>query len=342
MLARGFGGAERSFVDTALALAERGHEVQAICQRDFSEKDRLLNRERIRVDLIKAGGEWDFFAPRRIARLLSDFKSEIVHTQLKRAAWHGGRGAKMVNVPVVAKLHNYVELGRYRHMSMLLCTTEDQMRHIKSRGWDMMKARWLPNFSRLRPVERIRDGWQEPLNILSCGRYVEKKGFEYLLRAFAQLLDSGIDARLRIGGKGEQQAALEEIVKELGIVDKVQLGFWIDDVSEELDRADFFVLPSLDEPFGIVMLEAMARGVPIVTTKTKGPLEVLSGETAKFAEIGQADSLFRGMREVILDPKVAMERSQAALDLYEAEYYSEAVLPRLEAIYQDVIKSSRN
>ena len=103
MLAKGFGGAERSFVDTALALADRGHQVQAICNEQFSKMELLKDIDGIQLETVNAGSEWDFITPRKIAAKLRTFRSEIVHTQLKRAAWHGGRAGKIAGIPVVAK-----------------------------------------------------------------------------------------------------------------------------------------------------------------------------------------------------------------------------------------------
>ena len=104
MLGKGFGGAERSFVDTALALAGRGHTVQAICHTKFVKQDLLKGVPNLELQQVNAGSQWDFWTPRIIAWYLREFRSEIAHTQLKRAAWHGGRGAQRAGVPVVAKL----------------------------------------------------------------------------------------------------------------------------------------------------------------------------------------------------------------------------------------------
>lgn len=338
MLAKGFGGAERSFVDTAIALAERGHTVQAICHEDFSELALLPGHGGIRVDAIRAGGEWDFLAPRRIAALLRDFKSEIVHTQLKRAAWHGGRAAKLAGIPSVAKLHNYVDLKRYRHMTLLLCTTGDQVSHVRSQGWDGNRVRWVPNFSRIEAVECGAQSFCRPFRILSYGRYVKKKGFEHLIEAAGILWDRGIEVRLRIGGSGEEHGRMLEKVQGLGLSDAVELGFWIDDVAAVLDWSDVFVLPSLDEPFGIVMLEAMARAVPIVTTKTKGPSEVLSTDTAALVDIGSAEQIADAIQAIYEDFSEASVRAEKALDLYASSYSADAVLPQIETAYADAIE----
>lgn len=338
MLAKGFGGAERSFVDTALALAERGHQVQAVCHKQFSKIHLLQDINNIQVETVSAGAEWDFIAPRRIATKLRAFQAEIVHTQLKRAAWHGSRAGKLAGIPVVAKLHNYVDLKRYRYVHTLFCTTQDQQKYVSKNGWPTDRVEVIPNFSRVRPIENVRNNWKSPIRILSYGRYVKKKGFDLLLRAFKSLLDAGVTAQLTIGGQGEELAALESLAKELRIQDSVQLGVWIDDVTAALDDADLFVLPSLDEPFGIVMLEAMARGVPIISTRTKGPSEVLSEETARLVEIGSVEALAEAMINSVRNPDQALESANKALECYRQNYYESIVLPKIESQYRRIIR----
>ncbi len=340
MLAEGFGGAERSFVDTALALAERGHQVQAICHKRFSKIELLKDVSGIQLETVNSGSEWDFITPRKIASKLKAFQSEIIHTQLKRAAWHGGRAGKIAGIPVVAKLHNYVNLKKYRHVHTLFCTTQDQKKYVLEQNWPAGRIEVVPNFSRVAPVEKIRDTRNSQIQILSYGRYVKKKGFDLLLRAFKELLESGADAHLTIGGQGEELAPLKSLAEELEIQDFVQLGVWIDDVTAALDTADLFVLPSLDEPFGIVMLEAMARGVPIISTRTKGPEEVLDKNTASLVKIGSVKALFCEMQKYVDGPEQAFEKAHKALECYKSNYHQSAVLPKIESRYQQVIDGS--
>jgi len=337
MLGKGFGGAERSFVDTALSLAVRGHAVQAICHERFEKIGLLQNVPNLKVQTVNAKGEWDFLTPRRIEKLLREFQAEIAHTQLKRAAWHAGRGAKRAGVPVISKLHNYVDLARYKHVHTLICTTQDQRRHVLDAGWPENRVEVLPNFSRLAPVEKPRASFESPLRVLTYGRYVKGKGFDLLIRAFRKLLDTGVNVHLTIGGQGEELDALKALAAELDLKDKIALGVWINDVASALDKADVFVLPSLAESFGIVMLEAMARGVPIISTRTRGPTQVLSADTASLIEIGSVDALYNALCAVVKDPDGTLLRANRALSLYKETYYEAVVIPRIESLYQRVM-----
>jgi len=336
MLGKGFGGAERSFVDTALALAGRGHEVQAICHRKFVKRALLEEVAGIQLECISAGGQWDILTPRRIAKLIRNFQPEIVHTQLKRAAWHGGRAGYLAGVPVVSKLHNYVGLERYRYVHTLIGTTEDQRRYALEHGWPQDRVAVIPNFSRVEPVASARRVPEAPFRFLSYGRYVHVKGYDILLRAFRQVLDAGVDAQLIIGGGGEESAKLNKLVNELGMQDKVQLDVWIDDTEKALDACDIFVLSSRSESFGIVLLETMARGVPIVSTKAKGPQQVLDDSTAWFAELESVDSLAQAMLSAVHAPDAASAKAEAALQAYKSTYYVNTVLPQLERLYATV------
>lgn len=341
MFSRGFGGAERSFVDTVLSLAEVGHEVQAVCAEGFSHRDLLEGVSGVQVRTLRVRGEWDFLAVRRLRAYLREFKPEVAHTQLRRAAALAGRAAYREGIPVVAKLHNYVDLRAYRHVSMLIATTQDERRYAEQAGWPRERLRVIPNFTRMQAVTDVRAADPEqPCRLLSYGRLVEKKGFEVLLRAVANVRAAGHAVELRIGGEGSCRAQLEALRRELGLEEGVEVGAWIDDVQAALDGADVFVLPSLDEPFGIVILEALARGVPVVTTRTQGPSEMLTEETAYLAEVGDVDSLSDAIAEAVQSPEERRKRAGRALTVFRENYSAEAVVPRILEVYRELSSSS--
>ena len=125
--------------------------------------------------------------------------------------------------------------------------------------------------------ERLQEAGRESKVVLYHGRLSVQKGVEFFLRAAAKVLSKNRDVRFLVSGKGDLLPRLVELSLDLGISDKVSfLGY----VSEEqLSRifcaSDVLVLPSVSEPFGIVALEAMASGTPVIVSKTSGVSELV-------------------------------------------------------------------
>lgn len=110
MLAKGFWGAERHFVDLTLEMAKRGHDVQAICHRDFRAAKELHGVANLCVDPIAVMGSWDVFAARRLSKLIGLFRANVVHAHPGRAAHLCARGAREWDVRLVTNSHNYINL----------------------------------------------------------------------------------------------------------------------------------------------------------------------------------------------------------------------------------------
>ncbi len=108
--------------------------------------------------------------------------------------------------------------------------------------------------------------------IFSLGGLIKRKGFEHLIDSMALIKEHGLDLLCYIGGTGEEEEALRSRIERLGLSDRLKL---IGRVEPDMKRfwmsaADLFVLPSLHESFGLVALEAMACGTPVVATRNGG------------------------------------------------------------------------
>lgn len=128
----------------------------------------------------------------------------------------------------------------------------------------------------------------------SIARLVPQKNLVTLLRAFSRLrkLDSS-KWSLHIAGEGPQREELIKLSKELGISENVIWHGKVSNVSKLLSEFDIFVLPSIYEGFGLVLLEAMTHGVPILATSTSSIPEVLGMEYPGLFSVGDSDSLFK-------------------------------------------------
>lgn len=157
--------------------------------------------------------------------------------------------------------------------------------------------------------------------ILTVGRLVPMKGFDVLIRAVKSLIDGGICPAVRIIGYGPEQDNLARLVADLAMGDMVQLlGYQPPEaVKQELRKADLFVLPSLwDESEGqegvpTVLMEAMASGVPAVSTRLSGiPELVEEGVSGVLCEPGDAAALADAILSVIRMPEEQRSAMAAA------------------------------
>lgn len=341
MLGKGFGGAERSFVDLVLELCARGHEVIAVTEQRGQAQHKLPALSNLTTQTIRCYGSWDVLSMLKVRRLMHRYQPELFHTHLARAACIAGRAAFAKNIPGIAKTHNLVNLKYYRGIEYLVATTQQQQNYLLEHGRHPELVKRIPNFSRLPAVDVIRaHGDHKTWRIKTLGRFVFKKGFDNLIAAVAELKRAGVSLAVEIAGDGPERAALLQQINRQSLRDSVFLRPWVEDVATFLSDADLFVLPSRDEPFGIVILEAMANGVPIITTRTAGPVEILSPHEAWLTPVDSAEALAETILAAIEDP-ARSERASRALNRFRQHYSAERVVAQYEALYMQMISLSR-
>jgi glycosyltransferase involved in cell wall biosynthesis len=146
---------------------------------------------------------------------------------------------------------------------------------------------------------------RNPVEILTVGRLEAMKGFPLLIDAFAQLVRAGIDVRLTVVGDGPDAERLRGQVSRHGIADRVTLTGALDAeaVTQRLSTADIFCLPSFAEGVPVVLMEAMAAGVPVVSTRVMGIPELVEDETSGLLVApGRVSPLVAALRRLAEDP----------------------------------------
>jgi glycosyltransferase involved in cell wall biosynthesis len=344
MLSGGWGGAERLFVELCIALARSGHEVQAICRSSFTRGSMLAAIPGITLVNVPARGNWDFVSARHIEKSIRSFSPQVIHSHLSRATWMAGRAGKKNDIPVLTTTHNRIKPKYFRDVDYFSTITQELKRYLIDCGINEDRVRTIPNFSLFTPVVSPPPIVRDPPVFISFGRFVQKKGYQHLIEAFALFSSERASSKLLIGGNGPLEDILKNLAIDLGLGDQVEFSGWVENVEEFLQRGDIFVLPSLDEPFGIVVLEAMARGKPIVSTTTSGPVEILDDSTAYFARPGDSQDLYEAMRTAADDDTARTLKAQHAIDLFTSKYTLEKILPVFIDYYlsiaSDMIKGS--
>ncbi len=121
-------------------------------------------------------------------------------------------------------------------------------------------------------------GRSGPMRMLFVGRVVRQKGLSYLLDALTIMKERGVtDWRLRIVGDGLMRPRLEAQAAQSGIAERVEFTGWLpfEQIPEEMRAADLFVLPSIVEGMPLVLLQAMACGLPVVATEAPGSVDLV-------------------------------------------------------------------
>jgi glycosyltransferase involved in cell wall biosynthesis len=133
------------------------------------------------------------------------------------------------------------------------------------------------------------------------GRLNEQKDFPTLIRAFKIVYEKSKNARLIILGEGSEREHLMHLIKELGLVDIVSLPGFLQNPFSYMHRSQVFVLPSIHEGFGNVLVEAMACGCPVVSTDCpSGPREILNnGEYGHLVPVGDAAAMAAAILDVL-------------------------------------------
>lgn len=136
-----------------------------------------------------------------------------------------------------------------------------------------------------------------PFRLFSLGNLVRRKNTAFLLQTFAEFLAYEPSTLLEIGGDGPERPHLEALIQTLGIAHNVRLLGQLSrlGVKEALHRAHAFVLPSTEETFAIVLIEAMSTGIPVIATRCGGPEDIVTDDTGNLVDVNDRDALIRAM-----------------------------------------------
>jgi glycosyltransferase involved in cell wall biosynthesis len=201
-------------------------------------------------------------------------------------------------------------------------------------------AEWVPNMvdgAFLSAPLKGASPAGRPFRFLNVAFLHEKKAHADLLAAFAQSFAGDAGVQLRIGGDGPERDRLHALATSLGIADQV---VWLGALSREavlaeMSAADAFVLPSRIETFGVVIIEALAAGLPVVATRSGGPECIVEERDGLLVEPGDTAALGAAMvqlREHSADYDAANIRAHC-----EERFSERALVAKLDAVYSRAV-----
>ena len=291
----------------------------------------------------------------------------LVHTHSSKAGILGRLAAKLAGVPIIVHTpHGHVFYGYYEPIltrlfllveriwakltdRIVTLTEKGKQEHIQLKVAPTDKFAVIPSGVELRDFLRVQKSsptLRQELGIVSgdrvvgsVGRFVPIKGYRYFLEAAKEILDQQSDVLFLLVGDGPLEEELKAFAEALGIAPRAVFAGYRADVAKMIALMDVFVLPSLNEGMGKVVVEAMAEGKPVVATKVGGvPELVLDNLTGILCppkdSFAMAEAILKLLRNKELARKMGAEGRKRVYPRYDAK----VMVEKIERLYGNLMR----
>lgn len=173
------------------------------------------------------------------------------------------------------------------------------------------------------------------LKMVSTGSLIYRKGYDLLIKALSQINDLPENWQLLIIGDGILKSTLKQSIIEHGLQNNIKLVGKKNknQIAEIFRNSDFFVLPSRNETFGVVYIEALACGLPIIATDCGGPSDIITKENGILVPCENVDALKEAIRYMIAN--LSTYNNQAIADECQARFSPEVIAQQLTTIFEE-------
>lgn len=343
-------GAELYMITLAEQLNGDGHRNVVLCKRQASAVIEECRHRGLDVRPMRLYGKADVTAPLRIAAAIRREAADVVHTHLSTASLWGGIGAWIAGVPSVATVQGRNTATCYRFVDRLIANSRAVKGHIveqripADRVDVVYNAIDISSFSRALSTEEAKSrlGLDPGCFVVGTAAHLSpKKGHMDLLLSARRVIERVPDAHFVFLGDGPMREQLTARAREWAIASRITFLGFRRDVAEVMSAYDIFVLASWWEPFGLVLVEAMALGVPVIATRAGGaPEVVLEGRTGLLVPPQAPDSLTQAIVRLATAPD--LRHAMGAAGPARAETFDIAHKAReVLAVYRATIEAKR-
>ena len=275
MLAAVRGGVESMALHHHWALEAQGCDVVSVGHPDGRLAQGLAGRPGVFFPFA-ARSAGDPVTAWRLQGLLRTLHPDLLLIHGARALRLATAWPRRVKAPTALVVHNF-RLKREAARADLIVAVSAPVAKAARARFPASAVTIVENFAPL-AVAPVADGFVHPVVLGALGRLHVNKGLDLLLDAVARLLAEGRDMRLIVAGDGPEEGALRRQARRLGLEDRVSFAGW-SQAPAFFAGVDVFVSAARVEPFGLVVVEAMAAGRPVVSTNVDGPARILQGGT---------------------------------------------------------------
>ncbi|WP_428228379.1 N-acetyl-alpha-D-glucosaminyl L-malate synthase BshA [Flavobacterium sp.] len=363
-----FGGSGVVATELGLELARRGHEIHFIT---YSQPVRLaLLNPNVHYHEVNVP-EYPLFhyqpyelaLSSKLVDMVKLYKIEVLHVHYAIPHAYAGYMAKQmlknegINLPMITTLHgtDITLVGNHPFYKPAVTFSINKSDYVTSVSQSLKddtlklfkiknKIRVIPNFIEL---DKVKKDPQAP-----CHRYVMAKENERIITHISNFrkvkripdiikifynIQKQIPAKLMMVGDGPEKEKAEALCMELGIYEKVIFFGNSNEIDKILCMTDLFLLPSETESFGLAALEAMACGVPVISSNSGGLPEVnFDGFSGYLSNVGNVDEMAANAIKILKDDAVLNQFKENALEVAK-KFDIRNILPKYEALYQRAI-----
>jgi glycosyltransferase involved in cell wall biosynthesis len=362
------GGMKNHLIDLVEGLNKKGYRLAVISPPNDSLKSALsaIDVPFYQLPMSHGLSPTDLGAVWRLSGMLRALKPDLFHIHGNKSALVGRPAAFLAGVPaVVLTVHNFlVYRNARRPMRSLANLAQRRLTSGIDRiiaVSDSLKKNLVENEGlSASQIEVIHNGidydrWQEKtvgsrpdsglkesgFAVLAVGRLVDWKGHDVLIKAAAEFRDASPDIQVAIAGEGPMRAELERLIRASGPEQNVSLLGHVADIRALLARADLFVLPSINEPFGIVLLEAMALGLPVIATDAGGVPEIITDDqNGVLVPPADAAALSRAISTLAADAAKRRRLGDCARITVKERFALQEIIERTEEVYKRCLRTA--
>lgn len=367
-----FGGSGVVATELGLELAKKGHEIHFIT---YSQPVRLelLNKNIFYHEVNVPEYPLFHYQPYELALssklvdMIKLYKIEVLHVHYAIPHAYAGYMAKKmleeegIKIPMVTTLHgtDITLVGKHPfykpavtfsiNKSDVVTSVSKSLRDDTYALFDVKKEiEVIPNFIEITKTEELK---KEPCArslladeneriITHISNFRKVKRIEDVVRIFYKIQEK-IPAKLMMVGEGPEKENAERLCIKLGIFDKVIFFGNSNEIDKILCQTDIFLLPSETESFGLVALEAMASGVPVISSNSGGLPEVnIDGVTGFLSDVGNVEEMSNNALRILSDESVLKKFKKNAFETAKL-FDVKLIVPKYEEIYKKALNNIR-
>jgi glycosyltransferase involved in cell wall biosynthesis len=320
------GGLEQTFLDYNNVLKLHSHEVRSVIHtgsKIILPKDDIIYR-------IWSFSKYDPLALFVLKTLVREVLPDLIITHGNRAHYMMQRVAGRASVIGVA--HGY-GFDHIKNCDYIISVSQHIMQSIIDIGYSEDRILHIPNMVKIpENLQFIEPKFKEVPVIGMIARFEKIKGIDIFVKAMDLLKQKKIPFKAVIAGDGVERNNIKTLIKELNLEDDIEILGWVEDKAKFYNNVDILCIPSLEESFGIVILEAFMYSKPTIVSALPGPLEIVTpNQDAITFQVGNITELAEKIVYLLSNPELVQTMAEKGFNRVKS-YSIEPVGNRLAAL----------